>query len=57
VHAGDYFMERAAKCRRLAEKIVNPADPALAALLELASEFESKAAAAKRASASTRAGS
>ena len=57
VHAEDYFLERAAKCRRLAEKIANPADPALAALLELATEFESKAAAAKRQSVSARAAS
>jgi len=57
VHADDYFMEKAARCRRLAGKIANPADPALAGLLNLAVEFEAKAASLRREIAPTRAAS
>ena len=40
----DYFREKAAQCRRLAAT-VNQNDPAVAALLALAVEFEAKAVA------------
>jgi uncharacterized membrane-anchored protein len=54
VLADDYFLAKAEQCRRLAEKIVNPADPALAGLLKLAAEFEAKAASVRREFTSTR---
>jgi hypothetical protein len=41
----DYFREKAAQCRRLAAAITNQNDPAVAALLALAVEFEAKAVA------------
>jgi hypothetical protein len=39
--------ERAAKARRMAAAIATPNDPAIAALLELAAEWEEKAAQAE----------
>ena len=39
----DYFRQKAAQCRRLADGIVNKNDPAVASLLALAVEFEAKA--------------
>ena len=41
----DYFRDKAAQCRRLAAAITNHNDPAIAALLALAVEFEAKAVA------------
>ena len=41
----DYFRQKAAQCRRLADGIVNKNDPAVASLLALAVEFEAKAVA------------
>jgi ADP-ribosylglycohydrolase len=41
----DYFREKAAQCRRLAAAITHQNDPAVAALLALAVEFEAKAVA------------
>jgi hypothetical protein len=40
---GDYFREKASQCRRLAADIVNQRDPAVAALLAMATEFEDQA--------------
>ena len=39
-----FFIEKAARCRRLAASITVPDDPAIGALLALADEFEAKAA-------------
>jgi hypothetical protein len=44
IEDADYFREKAAQCRRLAATI-NQNDPAAAALLALAVEFEAKAVA------------
>ena len=41
----DYFREKAAQCRRLAAAVSDQHDPAVAALLALAVEFEAKAVA------------
>ena len=41
----DYFRQKAEQCRRLAEGVVNPHDPAIASLLAMAVEFEAKAVA------------
>lgn len=41
----DYFRQKAEQCRRLAAAVVNQKDPAVAALLALAVEFEAKAVA------------
>jgi hypothetical protein len=41
----DYFRQKAAQCRRLAESLVNQDDPAVGKLLALAVEFEAKAVA------------
>ena len=41
----DYFRQKAAQCRRLAQGIVRQDDPAVASLLALAVEFEAKAVA------------
>ena len=41
----DYFREKAAQCRRLAAAVADQDDPAVAALLALAVEFEAKAVA------------
>lgn len=38
-----FFRENAARCRRLADTLTVREDPAVAALLELAAEFEMKA--------------
>jgi hypothetical protein len=40
----EYFIEKAAQCRRLAKGIFLPADPTAGALLALAEEFDAKAA-------------
>jgi len=45
LETADYYRQKAAQCRRLADSIVNQGDPAVAALLALAVEFESKAVA------------
>ena len=50
----DYFREKAAQCRRLAAAITNQDDPAVAALLALAVEFEAKAVAMTAEDASTK---
>ena len=42
VETADYFRQKAAQCRRLAEGIINEKDPAVASLLALAVEFEAK---------------
>jgi hypothetical protein len=39
----DYFRQKAEQCRRLASGLMNDRDPAVAALLALAVEFEAKA--------------
>ena len=39
----DYFRQKAKRCRRLAEAVVNRRDPAVANLLALAVEFDVKA--------------
>jgi hypothetical protein len=36
----DYFRQKAERCRRLAEAVVNRRDPVVATLLALAVEFE-----------------
>ena len=41
----DYFRQKAEQCRRLASGLVNANDPAVAALLALAVEFEARAVA------------
>ena len=41
----DYFRQKAAQCRRLAEGLINQADPAVVSLLALAVEFEARAVA------------
>jgi hypothetical protein len=41
----DYFREKAAQCRRLADAILDDKDPTRIALLALAVEFETKAVA------------
>jgi hypothetical protein len=41
----DYFRQKAEQCRRLASGLHNQRDPAVASLLALAVEFESKAVA------------
>jgi hypothetical protein len=41
----DYFRQKAEQCRRLASGLMNDRDPAVAALLALAVEFEAKAVA------------
>jgi hypothetical protein len=40
----DDYREKAARCRRLAAAITAPDDPAIAALLEIALEWDAKAA-------------
>jgi hypothetical protein len=45
MRGADYFREKAEQCHRLAKAIVNQTDPAVAALLALAVEFEAKAVA------------
>src|SRR3954452_13978618 len=45
METADYFRQKAAQCRRLAEGIVNQNDPVVATLLALAVEFEARAVA------------
>jgi hypothetical protein len=45
VETAEYFRQKAAQCRRLAEGIANQNDPVVASLLALAVEFEAKAVA------------
>ena len=40
-----YFIEKARQCRRLAAAVPNQNDPAVRAVLEMAREFEARAAA------------
>jgi hypothetical protein len=44
----DEYREKAARCRRLAAAIAAKDDPAIAALLEIALEWDAKAAKAAR---------
>jgi hypothetical protein len=41
-----YLHEKAAQCRRLANRIINQSDPAVASLLTLADELDARAQAA-----------
>jgi hypothetical protein len=41
----EYFRQKAAQCRRLADGIANQKDPIVASLLALAVEFEARAVA------------
>jgi hypothetical protein len=41
----DYYRQKAAQCRRLADALINQDDPVVAAMLALAMEFETKAVA------------
>jgi len=50
----DYFRQKAAQCRRLSAAIISQKDPAVAALLALAVEFEAKAVALTAEEASTK---
>ena len=45
METADYFRQKAAQCRRLAEGVVNQNDPVVANLLALAVEFEARAVA------------
>jgi len=45
METADYFREKAAHCRRLADGVNNPKDPIIANLLALAVEFEARAVA------------
>lgn len=45
MESSTYFREKAAQCRRLAKVILTKNDPAIAALLALADEFDARAAA------------
>jgi hypothetical protein len=42
-----YLREKAAQCRRLANRIINRSDPAVARLLTLADELDARAQAAE----------
>jgi hypothetical protein len=44
-NSAEYFRQKAAQCRRLANGVVNSNDPVVASLLALAVEFEAKAVA------------
>lgn len=43
-----YFREKAARCRRIAEAIVNQDDPVVATMLTMAVEFEGRCARGRR---------
>jgi hypothetical protein len=45
METADYFRQKAAQCRRLADGIINRDDPAIANLMTLAVEFEVRAVA------------
>src|SRR4051812_17712673 len=45
LETADYYRQKAAQCRRLADALVNQDDPVVAALLVLAVEFEAKSVA------------
>ena len=45
METADYFRQKPAQCRRLAEGVVNQNDPVVANLLALAVEFEARAVA------------
>jgi hypothetical protein len=49
-----YFLEKAAQCRRLADSITRPDDPAKVALSALAEEFEANAKAIRAREAAAR---
>jgi hypothetical protein len=47
-HSAEYFRERAAQCRRLANQVINQNDPVVACLLRFADELEAKAVEVER---------
>jgi len=51
----DHFRQKAERCRRLAEAVVNRRDPVVANLRTLAAEFEAKAVALAAEEASAKA--